>query len=323
MAHLLRALLAIAFGTVGIFGWFYSSNAIAERLPERWRSRAIPWVFVGPATGFLVAYLVLPALNTIALSFLDRRSQSLVGLANYSYAFSDRAMLLAFRNNFLWLVCVTGLSVGLGLLTAVLFDRVRYEPVAKSVLVLPMAISLVGASVIWRFVYAFRPAEVAQIGVLNAISVSLGFAPVGWLAERAIANFSLIAVGIWLYTGFCMVLLSSAIKGIPPEIVEAARIDGANEWQIFFRITIPYIGSTLAVVATTITIFVLKVFDIVWVMTGGKQGTDVLGTLMIKQMFDFRDFGRGSAIAVILSILVSPVIVTNIRRFWHQEGDRP
>jgi alpha-glucoside transport system permease protein len=185
-----------------------------------------------------------------------------------------------------------------------------------------MAISFVGASVIWRFVYDYRPADTAQIGILNAILVALGFEPVGWLVERAINNFALIAIMIWLQTGFCMVLLSAAVKGIPNEIIEAARMDGANEVQIFWRVIIPMIRSTLVVVATTVIILVLKVFDIVFVMTAGNQGTEVIASRMIKEMFNFRDYGRGSAIAVILLLAIIPVMVTNIRRFREQEALR-
>ncbi|MGK7908006.1 MAG: carbohydrate ABC transporter permease [Synechococcus sp.] len=313
---------AIAAGSIGVIALYFGLNAIVQQLPRRWRPRVLPWVFIGPAAALLSAYLVLPTLNTIYLSFLDRQSEGFVGLSNYAFAFTERVMLIAFRNNFLWLVLVTGVSVAFGLLIAVLVDRVKYEPLAKSLIFLPMAISFVGASVIWRFVYAFRPANFEQIGLLNAIVTSLGFEPVGWLVERSINNFALIAIMIWLYTGFCMVLLSSAIKGIPSELLEAARIDGANEFQIFWRIIVPHVRSTIAVVATTVIILVLKVFDIVWVMTGGNQGTEVLASRMIKEMFTFRDFGRGSAIAVVLFILVIPVIAANIRRFQQQEATR-
>ncbi|QUS62424.1 sugar ABC transporter permease [Synechocystis sp. PCC 7339] len=276
-------------------------------------------MYVAPALLFLSAYLVLPTLETIYLSFFDGRSKNFVGLENYVFAFTDHTMLVAFRNNLLWLVLVTGISVSLGLIIAVLADKVRYEAIAKSIIFLPMAISFVGASVIWKFVYAYRPAGAEQIGLLNAIVTSLGFAPVGWLVERSVNNFALIAIMIWLYTGFCMVILSAAVKGIPADVIEAARIDGANSWQIFWRITIPMIRSTLLVVSTTMVILVLKVFDIVFVMTGGNQGTEVIASLMIKEMFNYRNFGRGSTIAVVLLLLIVPVMITNIRRFKAQE----
>ncbi|NEP52665.1 MAG: sugar ABC transporter permease, partial [Moorea sp. SIO3C2] len=250
------------------------------------------WVYLAPALALLTAYLILPTLNTIYISFLDKRSQNFVGLDNYIFAFTNPSMAIAFRNNVLWLVLVTGFSVGLGLIIAVLVDRVRYEPVAKSIIFMPMAISFVGASVIWRFIYAFRPAGSEQIGLLNGIITSLGFEPVGWLVERELNNYALIVIMIWLQTGFCLILLSAAIKGIPKDIMEAARIDGASEWQIFWKITIPMIRGTIAVVVTTVVIAVLKVFDIVWVMTGGNQNTEVIASRMIKEMFNYRNFGR-------------------------------
>ena len=219
----------------------------------------------------------------------------------------------------LWLVLVTSISVGLGLAIAVLVDRVRYEAVAKGLIFLPMAISFVGASVIWRFMYAYNPPGAEQIGLLNAFVTGLGFEPIGWLVNKSINNFALIVIMIWLQTGFCMVLLSSAVKGIPQDIIEAARMDGATELQIFWRIIIPTISSTITVVATTVLVLVLKVFDIVFVMTAGNLDTDVVASLMIKQMFNFRHFGRGSAIAVILLIAVIPIMVVNIRRFQQQE----
>ncbi len=322
LTRILGAIAAIVIGSGGIIALFYGLNLLVERfLPNR-RSQLLPWIYMGPAVLVLGAYLVLPTLRTLFISFFDNRSENFVGLDNYIYAFTEPSMLIAFRNNLLWLVLVTGVSVSLGLIIAVLVDRVRYEPLAKGLIFLPMAISFVGASVIWRFVYAYNAPGIDQIGLLNAIVTSLGFEPVGWLVNKAINNFALIAIMIWLQTGFCMVLLSSAVKGIPKDIIEAARMDGANELQIFWRIIIPMISSTLMVVATTIIVLVLKVFDIVFVMTAGNLETDVIASRMIKEMFNYRNFGRGSAIAVILLLAVIPVMVANIRRFRTQEMNR-
>jgi alpha-glucoside transport system permease protein len=322
LALILQALLAIVVGSVGVIAIFYGLNLLVERLPKTWRLRLLPWVYVGPSVLLLGAYLVFPALRTFYISFFGNQSEEFVGLQNYIFAFTDPDMLIAFRNNILWLVLVTVFSVALGLVIAVLVDRVSYEPFAKALIFLPMAISFVGASVIWRFIYAYRPEDSAQIGLLNAIVVSLGFEPVGWLVNRTINNFALIVIMIWLQTGFCMVLLSSAVKGIPKDVIEAARIDGAGEWQIFRRIMVPMIMPTVTVVTTTVVVLVLKVFDIVFVMTGGMLDTDVIASRMIKEMFNFRDFGRGSAIAVILLLAVIPVMVANIRRFRQQELSR-
>ncbi|CCQ57051.1 MULTISPECIES: carbohydrate ABC transporter permease [Crocosphaera] len=319
ITRIINVILAVVFGCGGVIGIFYLANYCIARLPKPWNHNLLPWVYISPAMLILSAYLILPTIQTFYLSFFDGRSQNFVGWKNYLFAFTDKSMLMAFRNNLLWLVLVTGISVSLGLIIAVLVDKVSYEPIVKSLIFLPMAISFVGASVIWRFIYAYRPLGDEQIGLLNAIIVSLGFEPVGWLVERSVNNFALIIIMIWLYTGFAMVILSAAIKGIPQDIVEAARIDGANSWQIFWRITIPMIRSTILVVSTTIIILVLKIFDIVFVMTGGNNGTEVIASRMIKEMFNYRNFGRGSAIAIILLLLIIPVMISNIRRFQTQE----
>ncbi|MEM8505513.1 MAG: sugar ABC transporter permease [Cyanobacteria bacterium P01_D01_bin.1] len=320
---ILQALLAIAIGSGGVIAIFYGLNILVEKLfPQETRRKVLPWIYVGPSILLLGAYLVLPTIRTIYLSFFNKDSTEFVGLQNYVFAFTAPDMLIAFRNNLLWLVLVTGVSVGLGLIIAVLVDRVKYEPLAKSLIFLPMAISFVGASVIWRFIYAYRPVGSEQIGLLNAIVTSFGFEPVGWLVNRGINNFALIVIMIWLQTGFCMVLLSSAVKGVPKDVIEAARVDGAGEVQIFRRIIVPMIMPTVTVVSTTVIVLVLKVFDIVFVMTGGNLQTDVIASRMVREMFNFRNFGRGSAIAVILLVAVIPVMVANIRRFSQQEANR-
>ena len=282
-----------------------------------------PWVYITPALLILAFFLVYPIINTIYLSFLDKGSKSFAGLSNYIFALTKKPMLIAFRNNLLWLIVFTVFAVSLGLIFAVLFDRVRYEAVIKSVIFLPMAISFVGAGVIWKFVYAYRPAGSPQIGLLNAaLSKFPNSEPVGWLVNRATNNFALILVGIWIWVGFCMVILSAAYKGIPKELLEAARVDGANELQVFWRIIIPAMTPTIAVVATTMVINVLKVFDIVYVMTNGEFGTEVIANRMYKEMFQFHNFGRASAIAVILLLVIIPVMIINIRRFKEQEAIR-
>ncbi len=281
------------------------------------------WLYLAPALLLLGVFLVYPSVETIRLSFYGPRSDTFVGFQNYIQAFTSRPMLIAFRNNLLWLVVFTLFTVGMGLVLAVLLDRVRYEAIIKSVIFLPMAISYVAAGVIWRFVYAFRPVVAPQIGLLNAIVVALGGQPVGWLIERPwINNLALIAVGVWVWTGFCMVVLSAAYKGIPKEMQEAARIDGANEWQVFRHVTIPFLKSTLAVVTTTMIVFVLKVFDIVYMMTNGAYDTDVIANRMYNEMFQFNNYGLASAIAVVLFLAIIPFLVINIRRFRTQEAVR-
>lgn len=283
----------------------------------------MPWLYAGPALLLLIFFLVYPSVETARLSFFDRRGELFVGLQNYIHSFTDSTMLTAFRNNALWVVVFTAFTVSFGLIFAVLLDRVRYERIIKSIVFIPMAISMVGAGTIWKFVYAYRPAGAEQIGLLNAIVVGLGGQPIGWLIERPwINNFCLIVVGIWMWTGFCMVILSAAYKNIPQQLLEAARIDGASEWQTFWRVIFPLLKPTIAVVTTTMVVFVLKIFDIVYVMTNGNFSTEVLANRMYKEQFAFSNYGQAATIAVILLVLIIPMMIVNIRRFKHQEAIR-
>jgi alpha-glucoside transport system permease protein len=285
--------------------------------------RWVPWVYAGPALLLLIFFLVYPSVDTLRLSFYDRAGKTFVGLANYRYAFTNSTMLTAFRNNALWVVVFTLFTVSFGLLFAILLDRVRYERIIKSVVFIPMAISMVGAGTIWKFVYAYRPASASQIGLLNAIVVGLGGEPIGWLVQRPwINNICLIVVGIWIWSGFCMVVLSAAYKNIPRQLMEAARIDGANEWQVLWRVILPLLKPTIAVVTTTMVVFVLKIFDIVYVMTNGNFSTEVLANRMYKEQFQFTNYGLAATIAVILLVLIIPMMVVNIRRFKQQEAIR-
>ncbi|MEX1171937.1 MAG: sugar ABC transporter permease, partial [Chloroflexota bacterium] len=268
-----------------------------------------------PAFAILSFYLLIPAVLTIIGSFQDARGENWIGLDNYVFAFTNSDMLTAIRNNILWLVVGTSLSTGLGLAIAVLADRSKFDRLAKTLIFLPMAISFVGAGIIWRFVYSFQPEGQPQIGLLNAILGTVGIAPQSWLTTEPMNSIFLIIILVWGQTGFAMVILSAALRGVPDEMLEAGRIDGANEWQIFRRIIVPSIWPTIVTVATTIAILTLKIFDIVATMTGGNFGTDVIATLQYKQMFTFFDFGRGSALAVILLIAVTPVIWYNLRQF--------
>ena len=282
-----------------------------------------PWLYITPAAFLLFFFLVYPSINTVYISFFNYNSEIFVGIKNYLYCFTNEIMLNSFRNNALWVIIFVPLTVSLGLIIAVLADRVKYESIVKSIIFMPMAISFVGAGVIWKFVYAYRPASAAQTGILNAIRSFFQLEPLPWLIIRPwLNNFCLIVVGVWIWTGFCMVILSASYKGIPREILEAARVDGATEFKIFWKIILPLMKPTLAVVATTMTINDLKVFDIVYVMTNGNFNTEVVANRMYKEMFIFRNFGRASAIAVILLVLIIPMIAINIQRFREQEAIR-
>lgn len=305
-------------------GYAVLIESVLRTLPGRLAWKFRPWLWLAPALVFLGVFLIYPALNTLILSFKDPRSLEYVGLANYVFAFTNREMLIAFRNNLLWLIFFTAFTVSFGLLMAVLTDRVRYEAIAKSVMFMPMAISFVAASVIWKFVFEFRPAGTPQIGLLNAVLSATWpeFRPVAWLVNLATNNLALILVAVWVWVGFCLVILSAALKGIPAELLEAARVDGAGEWNVFWRIMLPLLTPTITVVATTMVIFALKAFDVVYVMTNGNFNTEVIANRMYKEMFNFRHFGRASAIAVILFAATVPVMVANVRRFRRQEAMR-
>jgi alpha-glucoside transport system permease protein len=282
-----------------------------------------PWLYISPAAFLLFFFLVYPSVNTVYISFFNYNSELFMGIKNYLYSFTNEIMLNSFRNNALWVILFVPLTVSLGLVIAVLADRVKYESIVKSLIFMPMAISFVGAGVIWKFVYAYRPASAAQTGILNAVRSFFNLDPLPWLIIRPwLNNFCLIMVGVWIWTGFCMVILSASYKGIPRELLEAARVDGATEFKIFWKIILPLMKPTLAVVATTMTINVLKVFDIVYVMTNGNFNTEVVANRMYKEMFIFRNYGRASAIAVILLMLIIPMIIINIQRFREQETIR-
>jgi len=226
-------------------------------------------------------------------------------------------MIEAFRNNLLWMIFGTFFCLAFGLLIAVLADRSPFEKVYKAIIFMPMAISFVGAGVIWKFVYAYKGEGVGiqEIGLLNAIVMAFGGKSQAWLLSPPWNNFLLIVIMVWLQTGYAMVILSSAIKGIPGELLEAARVDGANEFEVFFKIMIPSIQSTILAVGTTILIFSLKLFDIVRVMTGGNNGTNVIANEFYIQQFTYGNSGRAAAIAIILLVAVIPVMVYNLREF--------
>ena len=320
-------LTAIVWGVGGVAVLYWIFNWIVESLPEIWTARLQPFVFIGPAMAILIWFLALPTVRTFYISLYDRdgpETGTFVGLANYKAVFTQPDMLEAFRNNiFFWLLIATPLTVISGLIIAALADRSKFERVSKSLIFLPMAISFVGAGIIWNFIYEVKPAGSEQIGLLNAIIAAFGGQPQAWTAYAAIApwnNLFLIVIVVWLQAGYSMVLFSAALKGIPEEIIEAARVDGATELQIFFRIMIPSIMGTIITVSTTVLIFTLKIFDVVWVMTGGQFGTGVIATQFYRQSFTARNAGYGAAIAIVLLIAVLPVMVYNLRQFRQTEA---
>jgi alpha-glucoside transport system permease protein len=293
---------------------YTGAAAIVGLLRPALQVRILPWVFIIPAILLLIVYLVYPTVATIIRSFLD--DNGAVTLAHYR-DMTPAPFLAIFRNNVIWLIVATGGSVFIGLVIAGLVDRVRREALAKTFIFLPLAISLVGASVIWRFVYAWRPEGQAQYGLFNAAWTGLGQEPIDLLQTQGINTFALIVIMIWLQTGFAMVVLSAAIKGVSTEVIEAARMDGANERQLFFRVIVPIIKGSIVTVSTTIAITVLKVFDIVYVMPVGSDA-DVVATRMFAEMFTFFNDGRAAALACVLFLAVLPIMFVNVRNLRRQ-----
>jgi len=328
----LLGLVTIIMGVSGCVGYFWLSNYVLDTFiyPPRGKNagRNInraniirPWLFLFPALAALSIYLAYPVLETIRLSLTERVTQpdgstvyDFVGLANYSQMMAEPKFWEALGNNMLWLIVVPALSTAFGLLAAQLTDRIGWGSIAKSLIFMPMAISFVGAAVIWKLVYDARPTGAEQIGVLNAIYVYFsGNDPQQWLTIPIWNSFLLMIVLVWIQTGFAMVILSAALRGIPEETIEAAIVDGANPFQIFFKIKIPQIKGTIVVVWTTITLTVLKVFDIVFAMTNGQWQTQVLANYMFDKLFRSNDWGVGSAAAIVIMILVMPILIWNVR----------
>jgi alpha-glucoside transport system permease protein len=314
--------VAITVGVGGVFFLYWAMNWAVDALPERYREGVRPYVFVGPAFVILAVFLIYPVINTILISLGDAQGEGFVGLDNYEFVFTDSSMLRAIRNTAGWIIVVPLFGVSIGLALAALTDRLRRgEAVAKSLIFLPMAISFVGAAVVWRLVYSFRPEGFGtNIGLLNGIKSGLGMSPTPWLQQDPWNNLLLMVIMVWMQTGFALVVLSAAIKSVPDEIIEAARIDGASEFQVFRRIIVPSIAPTIAVVTTYMVINAMKVFDIVFVIGDPDTNkTEVIAERMIQWFFISNNDGRGGAIAVVLFLAIIPVMVWNVRRFREQE----
>ena len=326
MIRVINALLAVIGGVGGALLLYWILNKLAEMLPQKWEERVKPWVFIAPALAAIGLFLIYPAVRTIVLSFANSTSTAWVGLDNYTDLLGSRDFQITLGNTLLWIAVVPAVVVALGLGVAVLADRLgsQGEKLTKSTIFLPMAISGVGAATIWRFVYEARPAGEPQIGIQNAVWTALGFDPVAWLTVSTLRfnSFLLMIVVIWAQVGFSMVLLSAAVKGVPVDTLEAARIDGANERQIFFRVTVPQIWGTVITVFITVLITVLKAFDIVFVMTNGNFNTDIIAVRFFNELFRNGNNGRASAIVVMLMIAVLPVIVYQVRHFRAEEAAR-
>ncbi len=318
MNPFLQGMITIVVGVVGCIGYFYASNLVLDRVifPAKGEKAARninranmvrPWLFLFPAIFALGLYLAYPVVGSFYRSLFNRAGTDFIGLGNYVALYQDPGFRRAVFNNLLWVLFVPAGATFMGLIAAQLTDRLTWGNIAKSLIFMPMAISFVGASLIWKFVYANN----ADIGILNALRALFGAnSPVDVLQIPFWNNFFLMVILIWIQTGFAMVILSAALRGIPEETVEAAVLDGASPFQIFFKIKVPQIMGTIVVVWTTITILVLKVFDIVYTMTGGNFDTQILPSYMMSYMF--RDDGRATATAFVIMIIVLPVMIWNI-----------
>ncbi|MDL9978812.1 carbohydrate ABC transporter permease [Microbacterium sp. ASV49] len=329
MASILSALVSVVAGLAITFFIYWLLNWAVERTGHKWKTRLLPYVFFGPVLVLIALFLVYPSIRTFISSFMtvgQRRGEgdSFVGFANYISLFTSQDFLGVLLNNLLWVLFVPILAVIFGLLIATLADRVgpRREKTFKSIVFLPMAISAISAAVAWRFIYGAAPKGQPQIYLLNAIYTALtGNDPVPWLTIDAgrLNSFLIMAIVIWLQTGFAMVLLGSAIKGVPEETIEAARLDGASERKTFFYVIVPQIRGTIIAVFITILMTVMKLFDIIYAMTGGQYNTSVLAVEFYNQLFSFQNPGKAAAVVVVLMVAVIPVIIYQVRSYKAQE----
>jgi len=311
------AALAVFFA-VGLIVFF-----AAGRATGRFHRPLAIAIFLGPALVLLAVGLVIPAIRTIYLSLRSDDSTSFVGVSNFTWAFTNGNIQQDMLNTLLWILIAPIVATGLGLLIAVLVDRMRYQAIYKSLIFMPMAISFVGASIIWKFVYDYREPGAPQDGLLSQVAIALGWHnPPNWLVSHPLNNFLLMVIMIWVQTGFAMVVLSAAIKAIPDDVIDAAKVDGARGLAMAFRITLPMIRNTLIVVLTTVMIITLKLFDIIRTVNGGNLGTNVLANEMYQQTFPDYNYGRGSALAVILFAGVLPLVAYNIHQLRRERENR-
>jgi alpha-glucoside transport system permease protein len=319
--QIITAVVAVVGVPLVLLGYIILGEQVIERLPDRIQGWIRPYFWALPAVGFATIFMVYPLIRTVIISFRNSADTDWIGWANYKYFFTFPDTLTSLRNSLLWLVFYTFFAVFFGLVIAILVDRVRYETIAKIAIFLPVPISAVAASIIWKFMFDYQPPGAPQTGTLNALLSVAHHDPVAWLVNSTTNNAALIFVGIWTATGFAMVIISASLKAISSEVLEAARIDGANEFQIVRLVVTPLLWPTITVVGTTMIINALKTFDIVYVMTNGAYNTDVIATQMFSQL-QHSHYGRAAAVGVVLFLAIVPLLVVNIRRFQQQEEQR-
>ena len=324
--QIITAVAAVVGVPLVLLGYIILGEQVIERLPDSVQTWIRPYFWALPAVGFATVFMIYPLIRTVIISFRNSGDTDWATgpwgiFANYHYFFTFPDTLTSLRNSLLWLVFYTFFAVFFGLVIAILVDRVRYETIAKIAVFLPVPISAVAASIIWKFMFDYQPPGSTQTGTLNALLSVVHRDPVAWLVNSTTNNAALIFVGIWTATGFCMVILSASLKAISSEVLEAARIDGANEFQIVRLVVTPLLWPTITVVGTTMIINALKTFDIVYVMTNGAYNTDVIATQMFFQL-QHNHNSRAAAVGVVLFLAIVPLLVVNIRRFQQQEEQR-
>jgi alpha-glucoside transport system permease protein len=326
LIKLINAILSVLYGVGGALALYWLLNKIAELFPGKWEDRIKPYFYILPAIAAISLYLIYPAVQTVVFSFANADSTAWVGLKNYGDLLSSSDFQSTLFNTALWILIVPAFTIFFGLIVAVLADRLpaQAEKTAKTIIFLPIAISAVGAGTIWKFIYATNPPGEAQVGLQNEIVTKLGFDPVNWLqlSNLRVNSLLLMVILLWSQVGFAMVLLSAAIKGVPGDTLEAARVDGANERQIFVRVVIPQIRSTIITVFVTVTIGVMKIFDIVYVMTNGDFNTNVVGNQFFNELFTNFNSGYAAAIVVLLMIAIIPIMAYQVRQFRAEEAAR-
>lgn len=323
---ILFGLASIVVGISASYGLYWLLDQLVNRLPEKLQRALRAWAYLLPAATLLFLVLLVPLILTFVYSFMNDAQRGFVGFDNYVDLFTDPAFIDVLINNFLWIAFVPAFTVASGLMFATFTNNVgpRREKVFKSLIFMPMAISFVSAATIWRFTYETQPPGRPQVGILSAIVEAFGGTPLNWLqiTDFRLNSFLLMIIIVWLQTGFSMVLISAAIKAVPEETIEAARVDGANGLQLFWRIVFPQIWGTVMSVFITTVIMVMKIFDIVLAMTGGQFQTSVLGYMFYQEFFLNGNTGKASAIVAVLTLLIIPLMVVQVVTFRRQEAMR-
>lgn len=324
VSQVLSTALTVLAGIAAALAVYWVLNKLAEALPGRWENRIKPYLYIAPAVAAIGVYLVYPTAVTIVDSLRSSDGTRFVGFDNFVQLLKTPAFRQTLLNSLLWIALVPAACIVVGLLVAALADRLtsRVEKAAKTIIFMPMAISAVGSATVWRFMYATQPPGTPQTGLLNGIVTAFGHDPVPWLQQSTLhANSLLLMIMLlWGQAGFSMVLLSAAIKGVPADTLEAARLDGAKEMRIFWRIIIPQIKGTLITVFVTVLIGVMKVFDVIYVMTNGSFNTNVVGLEFFNQLYTNYNYGYASAVVVMLLVAIVPIMIYQIRQFRAEES---